>query len=84
VNLRGVAHPHARWFVDRCEGDAIMADTPEQEEPGFEHDVNELPKDRNSSEETLEDGTPSQDEEASEMEHVQEEAAEERKEGGYQ
>ena len=61
-----------------------MATTPDNEEPGFEHDVNELPKDRNSSEETLEDNPKADDEQAAEMEHVQEEAAEERKEGGYQ
>jgi hypothetical protein len=61
-----------------------MATTPENEEPGFEHDVNELPKDRNSSERTVEDNPQAEDEEAAAMEHVQEEAAEERKEGGYQ
>jgi len=61
-----------------------MATTPENEEPGFEHDVNELPKDRNSSERTVEDNPQAEAEEAAEMEHVQEEAAEERKEGGYQ
>ena len=61
-----------------------MATTPDNEEPGFEHDVNELPKDQNSSEETLEENPKADDEQAAEMEHVQEEAAEERKEGGYQ
>jgi hypothetical protein len=61
-----------------------MATTPENEEPGFEHDVNELPKDRNSSERTVEDNPQAEEEEAAAMEHVQEEAAEERKEGGYQ
>jgi hypothetical protein len=60
-----------------------MAITPDNEEPGFETDVNELPKDRNSSEHSTEDN-PKAEDEAAEMEHVQEEAAEERKEGGYQ
>lgn len=60
-----------------------MAITPDNEDPGFENDVNELPKDQNTSEETLEDD-PEPADEAAEMEHVQAEAAEERKEGGYQ
>lgn len=53
-----------------------MAQHPEQEEPGFEHDVNELDDDststsEHSTEETLED--------------AQEDAAHEREEeGGYQ
>ncbi|MDV3455822.1 hypothetical protein RZN05_02410 [Sphingomonas sp. HF-S4] len=60
-----------------------MATTPQNEEPGFEHDQNELPEDHGStSETTLEDGP--EEEDAADMEDVQEETAEERKEGGYQ
>jgi hypothetical protein len=62
-----------------------MTNTPENEEPGFETDVDELPAEQsNVSEETLEENPAADDYQASEMEHVQEEAAEERKEGGYQ
>jgi hypothetical protein len=58
---------------------------PENEEPGFEHDVNELPREQNKgSEHTLEDNLQVGNEDAAAMEHAQEEAAEERKEGGYQ
>jgi hypothetical protein len=65
----------------------IMATTPEDEEPGFETDVDELPAGpEKGREDTLEDSpAPNKDEsQATEMEYVQEEAAEERKEGGYQ
>lgn len=58
-----------------------MAPFPDNEEPGFEHDVTELDKKRdNGAEDTLED----QPDKADEMEQVQQDAAEERKEGGYQ
>ena len=61
-----------------------MATTPENEEPGFEHDVNELPEDQdNGSPDTLEDD-PLPEDEAGGIEDAQEEAAEERKDGGYQ
>jgi hypothetical protein len=57
---------------------------PENEEPGFEHEVNEIPvKQDNGADDTLEDKPPA-GEEADEMEQAQDEAAEERKEGGYQ
>lgn len=58
-----------------------MATNPENEEPGFEHDVNELPE--KGHEDTLEDD-PKPEDEADAMEEAQEEAAEERKVGGYQ
>lgn len=61
-----------------------MATTPQEEEPGFETDVNELPEDDQGSEDTLEDEPDSEDHGSDDMEKVQEEAAEERKEGGYQ
>jgi hypothetical protein len=58
-----------------------MATDPEIEEPGFEHDVNERPHGQDKgSEYTLEDTH----DEADEMEQTQKDAAEERKEGGYQ
>lgn len=56
------------------------------EEPGFEHDVNELPKDRDKgSPDTLEESpeTSEQDEEDDNLE-AQKQAAEKRKDGGYQ
>ncbi len=58
-----------------------MAQHPEQEEPGFEHDVNELdPAKTNTSETSTEE-----DADEGALEEVQEEAAHERQEeGGYQ
>jgi len=61
-----------------------MATTPQEEEPGFETDVNELPEDDQGSEDTLEEEPLPEDDEPAEMEEAQEQAAEERKEGGYQ
>jgi hypothetical protein len=64
----------------------MMATTPQGEEPGFESDVDELPKDRdNGSPNTLEEDpdTAKADEEDANLE-AQKDAAEERKEGGYQ
>ena len=64
-----------------------MATRPENDEPGFEADVDELPAGpEKGREDTLEDrpAPDKVDDQASEMEHVQAEAAEERKEGGYQ
>ena len=55
-----------------------------REEPGFETDVNELPEGANRSEDTLEESPPSDDDAATEIEEAQRDAAEERKEGGYQ
>ena len=58
---------------------------PTNEQPGFENDVDELPDDQQAaSPDTLED-LPKQDAaESEDLESVQEEAAEQRKEGGYQ
>ncbi|MEG3089529.1 hypothetical protein [Sphingomonas sp. PB4P5] len=56
---------------------------PETEEPGFEADVNEVPDATNAGQEdTLEDAPKDQQGDA--LEKAQEDAAEERKEGGYQ
>jgi hypothetical protein len=63
-----------------------MATTPQREEPGFDSDVNELPKDKdNGSPDTLEEkpDVAAQDEEDDNLE-AQKDAAEERKDGGYQ
>ncbi|WP_156347480.1 MULTISPECIES: hypothetical protein [unclassified Sphingomonas] len=61
-----------------------MASTPQEKEPGFETDVNELPEDDKGSEDTLEEEPLPEDEATAGMEEAQEQAAEERKEGGYQ
>jgi hypothetical protein len=64
----------------------MMATTPQGEEPGFENDVDELPKDRdNGSPNALEEDpdTAKADEEDANLE-AQKDAAGERKEGGYQ
>lgn len=60
-----------------------MATTPENEEPGFEHDVNELSEDQGStSEHTSEEPLNDAD---GDLEEAQEDAAHEREEkGGYQ
>ena len=60
-----------------------MASTPTNEEPGFEADVNELPEDNQGAEDTLEDEPLPEDDSAG-LDDAQEQAAEERKEGGYQ
>lgn len=60
-----------------------MATTPQNEEPGFETDVNELPEDNRGAEDRLEDEPQPEDDESG-LEEAQEQAAEERKEGGYQ
>ena len=39
-----------------------MATTPENEEPGFEHNVNELPEGQKGHEDTLEDDPKPEDE----------------------
>ena len=60
-----------------------MATTPDNEEPGFETDVNELLEDQdNGSEDTRRRPLP--EDGGENIEESQEEAAEERKEGGYQ
>lgn len=61
-----------------------MATTPQEEESGFETDVNELPGSDKGSEDTLEEKPLSEDDVSDDMEEAQEEAAEDRKEGGYQ
>lgn len=61
-----------------------MATTPQEEEPGFETDVNELPEDDKGSPDTLEDEPLPEDGEAADLGDAQEQAAEEREEGGYQ
>ena len=62
-----------------------MSTTTGNEQPGFEADVNELPTGTdNDFEETLEEHPGTDDDEAGELEQVQEEVAEQRKEGGYQ
>lgn len=61
-----------------------MDATNEHEYPQVQSDVNELPREfDNGSKNTIEENQQPIDE-ASKMEQVQEEAAEERKEGGYQ
>jgi hypothetical protein len=59
-----------------------MATTPTNDEPGFAPEINELP-DEEVSENTAEDRSGS-DKEADALEKVQEQAAEDRKQGGYQ
>jgi len=61
-----------------------MASTPTQEEPGFEADVNELPDTDQGAENRLEDESLAEDEESNALDEAQEQAAEERKKGGYQ
>lgn len=59
----------------------------QNEEPGFERDENELPEDQDGGNpNTLEDGPLPEDEEAGDetLEEAQEDAAEQRSEGGYQ
>ncbi|MEH3036184.1 MAG: hypothetical protein PGN23_06790 [Sphingomonas adhaesiva] len=60
-----------------------MTDTSREEEPGFEADVNELPEGNQGPEDSLEDDALPQDEVA-DGDEAPEQAAEERKEGGYQ
>lgn len=60
-----------------------MTNNASEEEPGFEADVDELPEDDQGSPDTLED-EPLPENDVSELGEAQEQAAEERKEGGYQ
>jgi len=62
----------------------MMASTPTKEEPGFEADVNELPEDIQAAEDTLEEEPLPGDDEPEDFDDAQEQAAKERKEGGYQ
>lgn len=60
-----------------------MTAAPQNEEPGFEQDVNELPDDQRSTFEHSTEKQPSND--RRDLEKVQEDAAHEREEkGGYQ
>lgn len=61
-----------------------MSTKPTNEEPGFENGINELPNDQDGGDpDTLEESQP-EGEKADEMEEAQKDAAEQRKEGGYQ
>ena len=59
-----------------------MMTAPQDEEPGFEADVNELPDDNNGTEDTLEDKPVADEQEPNDLEEAQKEGAEEREEGG--
>ena len=60
-----------------------MTPAPHEEEPGFEADVDELPEDDRGTPDTLED-EPLPEDDQPRLDEAQEQAAEERKEGGYQ
>ena len=60
-----------------------MTSQPRDEEPGFEADVDELLEDDRGSPDTLEDEALPEDD-LPQLDEAQEQAAEERKEGGYQ
>lgn len=60
-----------------------MTNIASEEEPGFEADVDELPEDDQGSPDTLED-QPLGEDDAPALDEAQEQATEERKEGGYQ
>ncbi len=55
---------------------------PQDEEPGFETDVNELPDRNNSPEDSLEDKPSPETKQPDDIEEAQKEGAEEREEGG--
>ena len=55
---------------------------PQDEEPGFETDVNELPNSNNGPEDSLEDKPSSETQNPDDLEDAQKEGAEEREEGG--
>ena len=59
-----------------------MAITPQDEEPGFETDVNELSDGNNGLEDTLEDKPIADKQKPDDLEQAQKEGAEEREEGG--
>jgi len=59
-----------------------MAITPQEEEPGFETDVNELSDGNNGPEDTLEDELIADEQKPDDLEEAQKEGAEEREEGG--
>ena len=55
---------------------------PQDEEPGFETDVNELPDSNNGPEDSLEDKPSPAAQTSDDLEVAQKEGAEEREEGG--
>lgn len=55
---------------------------PQDEEPGFETDVNELPDSNNGPEDSLEDKPSPETKQPDDIEEAQKEGAEEREEGG--
>lgn len=59
-----------------------MMTAPQDEEPGFETDVNELPDGNKGPEDTLEDKPIADEQSSNDLEDAQKEGAEERKEGG--
>ncbi|SFO45456.1 hypothetical protein [Sphingomonas sp. OK281] len=59
-----------------------MAITPQDEEPGFETDVNELSDGNNEPEDTLEDKPIADEQNPNDLEEAQKEGAEEREDGG--
>ena len=59
-----------------------MMTAPQDEEPNFEADVNELPDDNKGPEDTLEDKPVADEQEPNDLEEAQKEGAEEREEGG--
>lgn len=59
-----------------------MAITPQDEELGFETDVNELSDGNNGPEDTLEDESIDDEQNPNNLEEAQKEGAEEREEGG--
>ena len=59
-----------------------MVTTPQDEEPGFETDVNELSDSNNALEDTLEDKPIADKQKPDDLEQAQKEGAEERAEGG--
>jgi len=59
-----------------------MAITPQDEEHGFETDVNELSDDNNGPEDALKDKPIADEQNPNNLEEAQKEGAEEREEGG--
>lgn len=55
---------------------------PQDEEPGFETDVNELPDSNNGPEDSLEDKPSPETQQPDDIEEAQKQGAEEREEGG--
>lgn len=55
---------------------------PQDEEPGFETDVNELPDSNNGPEDSLEEKPSPDVQNSDDLEEAQKEGAEEREEGG--